>query len=661
MMSCNLGSKFRLGGSVERFKNANFSSCDGVKKRGVEIVGFSSNGVLSTSRGCAKSARPLTVSNSYRIVRLKLLAALAGFVVLTSICTPLSWALGVGGVENKSYIGQPLLLEIPLYNVVSPNTLQLSLERLNGNADEEGLTAELSRANSQLSIVIRSSKVVNEPYYNFALNLVDQGNEFRKQFTVLLDLSPPLNTSAPSSDSANKRSQDNELRDLRSQGSVMGPYDWAQKGAIAERFGAVLDGQSLWRVARRISPAMGVTNNQMMWALYSQNPQAFSSRRIESLKAGSYLSIPSTAAVTGVSDSEAKKRLASLSNSNASLETNTPKEAEVESAANRNVESNPDADSNSEKGVPSEAGNQSFQMSGLEKTVDKEGALITGGDSESRQIITSLSETILSMTEQLGNKDKKIRALEAQVSDLKAVISNDRALVGDDLSSITEPSIDEATSDVFQQPVNVQESVAIDAPLASQPIFENKAIWWVMLFGLAALALLMMRHKLIALWRSLNFSGEQEQIEFRSVVSEMVEDSAKEDRGGLELILPEPKQFSSSSVTEENLEYSEPYSEEASDIFVDEDLPEDELDFEQRMARAMAENELEFADQLLEISKGHDVDNERYHFYRLKLLSLRKDEDAFYDHYYTIEDDLPTFERSIQTDISKLVVTLAQG
>jgi hypothetical protein len=54
------------------------------------------------------------------------------------------------------------------------------------------------------------------------------------------------------------------------------------------------------------------------------------------------------------------------------------------------------------------------------------------------------------------------------------------------------------------------------------------------------------------------------------------------------------------------------------------------------------------------------VDQEQYHYYRLKLMAINRDEDAFYDYYYSIENDIQNFGSVVQTKISKLVVQLAK-
>ena len=613
----------------------------------------------------------------------------------------LAYALGVGGVETLSYIGQPLRVEVPLYNVESPNTLEIQLERLDG-AESDGLTAVLSRANSQLSVVIKSQEAVNEPYFNFALNLTDQGNEFRKQFTVLLDLSPKGGPSsvARAQPANTQRLQaydvDPTVSNNSANGSVMGPYEWAKAGQIPEKFGAVLDGQSLWRVARRISPAMNASNNQMMWALYQANPQAFSSTSIESLRAGTFLTIPSADTVTSTTDREAKRLLDGLSINNSPA---APQAAAAPQVANQDATNDAseldefglaDAATQTPADEPSNAGTNSsvggqFQLSGLDSAVTKGGSLVSASDDQSKEIIASLSETISSMTEQLGRKDRQIEVLESQVSELKAFIQEDGSLGSVPTSTLSVDVPVDSLAGIEAEPSEPSSVVSINVPsgvaatdvqaqpqIQSQPQSAASSNWYIwVLAALAAIGLLgfALRDRLLRLWRSLNFSGANDHLEFQpTVFNEALNQALVEKEHSHQstshhtvTVSQNTHHFSESEYNEPFSEpFTEAFSEVKSEIFVDEDTPEEELDFEQRFARLLAEGDLEFARQLLDIAHGHDVNDERYHFHRLQLLALKYDEDAFYDYYYSIENDIPQFTNLVQTDISKLVVQLAK-
>jgi len=228
--------------------------------------------------------------------------ALTAFSVLFSSAVH---GLGIGGAESNSFIGQPLSVRIPLFNVSQPNSIEITIDsdQFDG-LGQPSITAELDRSNSQLAIKVTTDQIINEPYISFSLDLVDANSEFNKEFIVLMDL-PEKPISGVSSQNSNVISgvdgpsvlQSSAISSFESDSDqytdeLMGPYETAQAGRIPKKFGAVLNGQSLWRVARRINGAMGVTKSQMIWALYQANPKAFSTKSITSLKAGVFLDIP---------------------------------------------------------------------------------------------------------------------------------------------------------------------------------------------------------------------------------------------------------------------------------------------------------------------------------------------------------------------------------
>ncbi|MCH2191121.1 MAG: hypothetical protein MK188_09380 [Gammaproteobacteria bacterium] len=609
-------------------------------------------------------------------------------------------ALGLGGVETKSYIGQPLLVEIPLYNVESPSGLKIKLERVDGESSE-GLTANLSRENSQLSVVIRSDDIVNEPYFNFALNLDDQGNFFRKELTVLLDLSPTQNAllQSPKAVPSNTKDQANSALVTgidTGNSDTMGPYDWAQAGAIPKRFGAVLDGQALWRVARRISPAMGVSNNQMMWALYNANPSAFANDKIESLKAGVYLDIPNELLVKSVSDAQAKQLLNDIKPSRL-VETEvvnpSPQPEQVET-----IDNQPDL-SIDELIVASAADSapivERFQLTGLEERVSSDGALIGAQDSGSQEIINSLAQTVSSLTEQLSKKDKQIIALQEQVIELKSFIQASEDLP---IESLQLASRVAAIEELQAGPQNSRQLSSIQpAPGENQQrlFAENWNMLPWLLFGILVAVVFLMRDRFVGFWRTLNYSGRNDGVDFQgsdvtkhSLVSHAAEDETHEryksakwrTEEAYERILNRPSashgdemdfasfEDTSFHMSESEFSSSEFNLEDYSEMALDEDeapayepaSDEPAVSFQERFGQLIAQGDSELASQLLDLARGNQVSAFTYHYHKLQLLSLEKSQDPFYSYYGEIEPDLAKFPKDLQTDISKLVVRMSQ-
>jgi len=88
---------------------------------------------------------------------------------------------------------------------------------------------------------------------------------------------------------------------------------------------------------------------------------------------------------------------------------------------------------------------------------------------------------------------------------------------------------------------------------------------------------------------------------------------------------------------------------------------EEDLTFDERFSNLLAEKDFNFARELLDFARYNEINDDRYHCERLRLLKSMDDEDGFYEYYYEIESKIPSFPPKLQTEISQFVVQLAQG
>jgi len=613
-------------------------------------------------------------------------------------------ALGIGAAETTSYIGEPLSVRIPLFNVSKPDSLNIKVdsEQFDGLGQPQ-VNATLDRSNSQLVIRLSSNDIINEPYISFTLDLVDSDGEFTKEFIVLMDLPKTqasaavaprasLNTEFQSGSDARSAADEPHLGESVTYSSeLMGPYDTAKVGQIPKKFGAVLNGQSLWRVARRINRAMGVTKSQMIWALYVANPNAFSSKSITSLKAGVFLDIPNQSAVQSISDEQAQANLRAL-------------------RANFNR-------SKADQAIPSLAvGDNESQE---------------GDYAQSQKIISTLTETINSMSQQLERKDQKIEFLESQVNELSNFIAkegvgeNSTEGVGENLAVVAETSLDAIESvqgiDEVQVITGADElaltekgrgdttkelsaTAAVNDQAQNKKITMFTSVWQWLLLGLVLIGVLifLIRDRVFSLVRSLNLFGSNEHVDLRSEMLkedteldlDSIDDFNLDDKASIvsksEISDVESELHNHDDVTESVSDMSILRAVEESladpetlstmsylDIADDEDAEElldfeiekletelkstndADLSFDERFEQLLSDKDFNFARELLDFARYNEIDDDRYHCERLRIYEKMKDEDAFYEYYYEIESKIPTFSQSLQTQISQLVVQLA--
>lgn len=592
-------------------------------------------------------------------------ATLRSFAVLAlSLWFSQALALGVGGVSAHSYIGEPLSASIPIFNVVDPDSLEISLTSASIiPASGVGLAAELDRSNSQLTLRVRSERPIKEPYLTFTIRLNDQGNALNKDFTLLLNLAPASSTTI----TAPAQFSDNNIRarDIAPSGAVLGPYDWAEPGAIPPQFGAVLDGQSLWRVARRINRAMGVSINQMMWALYQQNPDAFVTDSVDSLKAGSYLKIPAPDYVRQVSDQDARQALANLSagmgRAQAQPISSTQQAVSQETADQANAPSTEQTDTliadpeaaastESDTAAQSEA-NQAVDLGAEQQAADQQNAFRVGSLDEvpvggtgaadlnlqkSQEIIASLAATVGNLSQELIQKDKRIDYLENRLAALEE-------LTGIDADSIAIES---------SQPV----SAPVTAPSDPQ---QNNRWYWIVLFAVLLITVLvLMKDRLAQLIRDLNLFGTERAVDLTEESNFSVNSVAERDDDEVLAAVNAAIKKEKHGVRFIDLQDVDPKPaprETPSGI----ELDESNLNFDERFENLIQEQDYSFALELLDFARHNEIEEDQYHCERLRLYQLQGDEDGFYAYYYNIESDLPNFDANIQNRISQLVVKLA--
>ena len=489
------------------------------------------------------------------------------------------------------------------------------------------------------------------------------------------------------------------MSSLVPQGNILGPYDWAKAGQVPESFGPVLDGQSLWRVARRINQALGVSIDQVMWSLYELNPEQFSTNSITSLKAGAILKIPTAAQASKLTERQAKERVSAGGRASPVASENSP------SSPISSVTENKEVSASNEEGVgvdvveneQEQKITQPFNLTSL----NGDGSLIGSGesDTQSQQIIASLAEAVGNLTQEVIKKDKKISFLEEKLAAFEEFkqVGGDSAVLQN--SARTAEGDVEGSEDAVQADVVVPSNQADNAVLESNSAVKNEplvkqdeaqstslifglSIWQLLLIVLLLLVVvgLIFRQRIMDLLESLNLLGaKNNEIEFDPTMFEHTESiilpAAAEDPD-LTVENNNPKNgLSQSSILEAiktavqtddplspqtlmDLESEFSYTEMLSKSQYS--VNEDDLTFMQRYEKALNQRDFGYARQLLDFARESELDLPNYHYQRLRLYQVMHDEDEFYDYYCEVEQLVSSFKPDLQTEVSKLVLKMAQ-
>lgn len=350
-----------------------------------------------------------------------------------------AFALGLGQVEVRSRLSEPLVAEIPV--IASAGEIDSLTVRL-APADafaRVGLDRPLSLvANLEFSVgsnkrgerVIRvtTTRPIDDPFLSFLIEAEWNGGKLVREFSVLLDppylaKTPNVAVQAPSAPSAPVQ-QPTVAQPLTPTPAPVAkplpapvpsapvasatPMPAASAAAstqiVGGQFGPVRSGQTLSQIASELRPD-GVGLNRTMAALLRANPEAFIDGNINLLKRGAILRIPGRAEIEAIDSAEAAALVHEQT-----LAWQRRREPQLQPVDNvaadnrtRQVRGSADPDARLRIVPPAGAGDAAATQSG---------ASSSGGGA---QLQAELDQT----REQLATRDGEIKELRARITDLE--------------------------------------------------------------------------------------------------------------------------------------------------------------------------------------------------------------------------------------------------
>jgi len=232
-------------------------------------------------------------------------------------------ALGLGEIQARSYLNQPLAAEIPVtadvadelagltVTLASPETFsQYGLPRPTFLGD---LRFTVTEGSGGGVIRVTSTRPVAEPFVSLLLDVRWAQGRLLREFTVLLD--PPDFASAAAVEQSVETPVAAPAEPVRAVPAVSPPPASGESApvpppaqAAAPRPGPadthlVARNETLWGIAEQYRPD-GADINQMMVSIYRANPEAFAGN-INRLRAGAVLRIPEGSSVQGLGRADA--------------------------------------------------------------------------------------------------------------------------------------------------------------------------------------------------------------------------------------------------------------------------------------------------------------------------------------------------------------------
>ena len=228
-------------------------------------------------------------------------------------------ALGLGEIELKSSLNQPLNAEVALLSATDAELQELKVAIGSSAAfDNAGIERPLfltklrfdvkTNADGKPVVGITSREAVQEPFLDFLLEISWSKGRLLREYTVLVDPPVTMPANAPALQAPVTRPVTSSARSTGSYqpaGRVTHTAQMPPVSVAPGEYGPVRRNDTLWKVASQVRPDTGVSIEQTMLGLLRANPEAFQNNNINNLKAGYILRVPSREDMLSVSRAEA--------------------------------------------------------------------------------------------------------------------------------------------------------------------------------------------------------------------------------------------------------------------------------------------------------------------------------------------------------------------
>jgi pilus assembly protein FimV len=220
------------------------------------------------------------------------------------------FALGMGELELKSTLNQPLQAEIKLSNIDDLTEWEIKPSLASdGDFDRAGVEKVffLNDIDFEIKgnrIVLTSDKSVTEPFLNFLVQVNWPSGRVLREYTLLLD--PPVFDDAIQPLATKQTSQYIEAQTVATAPvkPANTPNKWQSEAAAPDTYKVQKD-DTLWGIAINTRPNFQVSPQQMMLAIQDGNPDAFINGNINRLKTHKVLRIPTQQQMAARNNSQA--------------------------------------------------------------------------------------------------------------------------------------------------------------------------------------------------------------------------------------------------------------------------------------------------------------------------------------------------------------------
>lgn len=238
-----------------------------------------------------------------------------GFAVSLLFLPSMAFALGLGNVETRSALNEPLDARIPL-NATSEELSSLRVSLAPTEAFQRaGLDRPFLLSRLQFDLVtddgttpyvqVSTDSGVREPFVAFLVEVRWEGGRLLREYTLLLD--PPVYTPRERTPAPVMADVQGESDTPAAGRTTAGAEGVAGSTGDGGEYGPVQRNQTAWEIALEARPDSNVSVHQMLMAMVSANPDAFVDGNVNDLRAGAILRIPSRAEIESMSVADARR------------------------------------------------------------------------------------------------------------------------------------------------------------------------------------------------------------------------------------------------------------------------------------------------------------------------------------------------------------------
>lgn len=351
-----------------------------------------------------------------------------------------SSALGLGDIESNSHLNQPLRAKIDLLSAAPADASQIQVRLAPPEVfNRVGVARPEFLGNLRFTptvqggkpvILVSSDTPIQEPFVNFLLEVSWPQGQLLKEYTVMLDppvLMQPGNTVAGE---AAVRAEPKATGNVRRPAREPSATSAAQQPAAASRNRTyrVKSGDTLFRVASRLQRS-GVSNDQMMMALFRANPGAFIDKNINNLRAGALMKAPSGSEISAVPQAEARRQIrqqnAEWRELRKSLAGNTvPQQGQSTNQAKTKQVTQANA-------TPAKAANNATDKARLEVLGAKtgEGTATNAAVAAGTAKLAEIEKQLALANESLAARQNENNELKSRVTDLESMLNKKNRLL----------------------------------------------------------------------------------------------------------------------------------------------------------------------------------------------------------------------------------------